>query len=144
MRQQQPRIASSRHQQKGIATVELALLMPTIMLLILGTIELSLLLWTQTVLHHAVQAIARFAMVRGQTAVQPASAQDLINELQRHCISMDVNRLNIEVNPPWPMNSSPGAPLQIRVSYSFEWSWPFAWADSGVNLQSEVSTTVSQ
>lgn len=134
----------NRRPQKGLATVELALLMPTLMLLVFGVIELGRLLWTQSVLDHATQATARFAMVRGETSPYPASAQDVIDEFRRNCISMDLNRVNIEFIPPWPENSAPGSALQIRVGYTFVWNWPLRWADDNVSLRSSVMTTVSQ
>ncbi len=130
--------------QRGLATLELALLLPTVVLLVMGAVDLGRMLWTQTVLHHAVQATARYASVRGLASDMPASRQDLEAVFEGLCLSMDPVRLQLQWVSTWPENSWPGQPLQLQASYEFPWSWPLNWATPSVSLQASVSTTQSQ
>lgn len=133
-----------KYPQRGLATLELALLLPTLILLVFGTIELGRLLWIQTVLQHATQTAARFAMVRGLESDIPATDQEVLDELRRLGLGMNPEQLSAEILTPWPQGSAPGAALSLRARYTFEWQWPLRMAGSSVILQATVTSTMSQ
>jgi Flp pilus assembly protein TadG len=56
----------------GAAAVEMALVLPVLMLLVLGTMELGAMAWTQAALEFAVQEAARCAIVRPDLCGSPS------------------------------------------------------------------------
>lgn len=60
-----------RRRCEGGAAVEMALLLPALLLLLLGTMEVGRMAWTQAALNFAVQEAARCASVRPDVCASP-------------------------------------------------------------------------
>ncbi len=62
--------------EKGSVAIEYALILPVLLVLVIGLIEASRLIWTQTTLDRAVEAAARCAAVDTVQCGNPVSVQD--------------------------------------------------------------------
>jgi Flp pilus assembly protein TadG len=60
----------------GNTAVEFAFLLPVFLVMFLGIIEFSRLLWTQSTLQHAVEAAARYAAINDPTCSSPSQTQN--------------------------------------------------------------------
>src|SRR5579863_7611034 len=67
--------AIDRKRSRGTAMLEFALVLPALLLLILGLMDVSRLIWTQTTLDRAVEAAARCAVVDTNNCGTAASTQ---------------------------------------------------------------------
>lgn len=95
--------------QKGQALVELALILPVLLLLLLGTIELGRILGTSLLLSHAAREGSRIAAVGGNDAA--------INQ-HLHYVSnlVDTNHLTISISP--SPTRKRGQNVTVKLTYS--------------------------
>lgn len=85
----------------GQATVEFALAVPIFLLLVLGVFELSRAVWQQNTLAFAVREGARYAIVHGSEAAEPAgigSDQPVKDTVASNAIGV----ANVTVTVTWP------------------------------------------
>ncbi len=66
-----------RQSESGAAMVEFAFVLPVLLSLILGVMEVGRALYAYQTLDHAVREGARFAIVRGAESANTASLQDI-------------------------------------------------------------------
>jgi Flp pilus assembly protein TadG len=62
--------------RRGVAAVEFAFILPALILLLVGTMETGRLIWTQSVLHYAVEHAARCAAVDVNNCATTAQVQN--------------------------------------------------------------------
>jgi len=114
----------------GQAIVELALVLPILLLVILGTVNLGWLVTSQVILTHAAWEGAR----AGATLTDPENGDEEITAaILRSAAGLDSSRLITEIDPgqdefprdqPWPLPR--GHPLRVRVEYPLTLHLPIA------------------
>jgi Flp pilus assembly protein TadG len=67
---------SARRDDRGIALVEFALVLPVLILLIVGVFDLALAVWQSNTLATAVRDGTRYAIVHGSAATDPSGPGD--------------------------------------------------------------------
>lgn len=115
---------------RGQAIVELALVLPILLLVILGTVNLGWLVTSQLILTHAAWEGAR----AGATLSDPVQGdEEIMAAVLRAAAGLDNTRLVTEISPgqdeyprnqPWPMPR--GHPLTIRLQYPLTLNLPVA------------------
>lgn len=112
----------------GSATVETALVMLVWMLLLIGTLDLAIVLFRHTFVHHLANSAARMAAVRGANSAPeatpwgPTTVQCTLN--QAHPVADALRPLTGSMSP---------ADLQIRLE----------WPDGGNGFDQRVRVTVT-
>ena len=101
--------------ERGGAALEFALILPAILALIFGTIELCHAMSVQSTLNHAAAEGTRYAMVRGATSDSPASEAQVEAYVLDRLGSFDTERLTLDIS--WNPDNEPGSLIHIDVSY---------------------------
>jgi len=124
-------VSSNPAGQRGQATVELALVLPLVLLLILAGVQVGLIARDRLLLAHTAREAARAA------AVQPDPETALA--AGRAATSLDPERLSITVGP----NRQPGERLLVTVRYTAPTTVPLVGHLLGdVTLTADVTTRV--
>ncbi|MGA7386171.1 MAG: TadE family protein [Methylocella sp.] len=100
---------------RGAAAVEFALIILSLMLLLLGTVDGGRMLWTQNTLQYAVEQAARCAVVNTTTCGTPA-------QIQSYAVSM-ANGMSLSSSV--FSSSSPACGTQVSASYSYTPLFPY-------------------
>lgn len=107
----------ARQQQFGQSTVEFALAVPIFLVLVLGILEFSLIMWCRNVVAEAAQEGTRYAMVHGSKSNSPAAATDVENIVRNYGFGLNPDRLTVTCS--WPSGNSPGSEVRVDVRYSY-------------------------
>jgi hypothetical protein len=101
-----PRVRQrGRSEQSGQATVELALGLPFIVLMLLGIVQVGLVARDQILVVHAAREAARAAAVEpGEAAPRAAAAE---------ASALDPSRMQVDVGP----RGMPGSRVEVAVRY---------------------------
>lgn len=115
---------------RGQAVVELALVLPVLLLLAIGLVNLGLMINAQIELTQAAWEGAR----AGATLTDPESGDsEIVGAVHAALSSLDADQLQIDIDPaadewprtePWPMPR--GHPLTVSLAYSFPLYLPIA------------------
>lgn len=109
--------------ENGIVSIETAILLPVFLLLVLGVIEFSRLLWTRAMLTHACHETARYAMVRGKDADYPATEAQLRQKFVDSTRGIDSESLTLQITPDWDTLSVAGQTFRVTAQYTFPALW---------------------
>lgn len=114
-------MCKARHSsaERGQATVEYALVVPLIFLLVFGLVDFGRLFFTELTLQYALRAAARYA-VTGNHLPNPANPSQMLTRVasieqvaQRHAMGIDVSGLQISSRSGGVAGSGAGAPGDI-------------------------------
>jgi Flp pilus assembly protein TadG len=98
--------------RKGIATLELALCLPLLLILFLGTVDCCSMIYLKQSMSLAVYEGSRVAQQEGATAEEVASAcEDLLS-------SRGVQRVSVSTQPADLSAAQPGELVEVNVSVS--------------------------
>jgi hypothetical protein len=120
----------SRTPYHGQTLVELAVALPILLMVMLGTVNLGLLMSSQLILTQAAWEGARAGATLGDPDRGDA---EIIAAVQQAASGLDTSRLAIEIQPseheyprdqPWPMPR--GQPLTVTLAYPMTLHLPFA------------------
>lgn len=95
--------------QKGQSTVELALVLPILLLILVGTIELGLIFKTSIQLDYSANELSR-AMSLDATSSEIATLSDAVFN------SLDPTKISVTVTPNTPIK---GQALTVKVTYTY-------------------------
>ncbi|MCZ6606037.1 MAG: TadE/TadG family type IV pilus assembly protein [Alphaproteobacteria bacterium] len=104
------RLAADRD---GVTAVEFAVIMPILLFLTIGLIDISRFVWYQTTLEHAAREGSRYASVRPGTA----TAGDIEAYIYNRTIGISDADLGVTVS--WTPTNAPGNTVTINVSYDY-------------------------
>lgn len=109
----------------GQSLVEFALLLPVLLTMFFGTIELGRFWFTRLTVRHAVIEATRFA-VTGQRLPDPDTGDPLSRvasierQLLTHAYSLNIQAINIDP----PDGGGPEDVVRVTVSYAYDYSLP--------------------
>ena len=106
----------NREREGGQATVEVALLLPLLALLLLAVVQVGLVVRDQVLVTHAAREAARAA------AVDPQA--DVAREAAVEAVRLDPDRLSVELSG----STAPGGRLTVTVRYRTPTAVPLAVA----------------
>jgi Flp pilus assembly protein TadG len=101
--------------QRGAVAIEYALILPILLLLVLGTMDVGRLLWTYTALSHAAEAAARCAAVNTTTCGNDAQIRTYATS---QAWGLNVSASDFTV-------SKPSCGVQIKATYDFAFIVPW-------------------
>jgi Flp pilus assembly protein TadG len=109
-----------RKSERGAIIVEFAMIFPLLVLLLIGIIDMSLILYNKAVLTNASREGCRAGIVaqdRTNTSLIDAHIQAVVsNYCQNHLVSFSSNTPLTTVT--WPSPVSFGNPLEVTVTYN--------------------------
>lgn len=106
-----------RRDEGAMAMVEWALVLPVLLGLTLGTIEMSRLWFAYNNVSQAAMEGARYAVVSGATSDTPASSDDIRDFVKGRVAGLDPAAVAVTVS--WDSTNYPGYPVTVRVDYDF-------------------------
>lgn len=110
---------SARRAEQGVASVEFALLLPLLMALLMGTVELGLVLYDKAVITHASREGARAGIVLRNPKLSEGEIRSIVLQ---HTDAALISLLPADVPQVTVLQSNPAAypnTLQVSVQYSF-------------------------
>jgi Flp pilus assembly protein TadG len=104
--------------QRGASTLEFGVIIPLLLILVVGTIDLGRGVLAASTLSYAVREGARYAAVRSDESEDPASVSDVRGVVQRQAGALDVNAMEVTVS--WLPKSTPGAMVEVTGIFDFD------------------------
>lgn len=113
--------APARRGQAGSLTVEMALVLPVLLTLLLGILEIGNILRIQATLQSAVGKIARYAATQetNQAAAQSFMTSQGLVPLVRQTDSNDAPQLTLSPSTTTSCSETPCAPFEVRLEYTY-------------------------
>ncbi len=108
---------------QGQSTIEFAFTLPLLLLVTIGIFWSSQLLEAYDFVSYAAQAAARYAIVRGATSAQPATADDISGMVASMAAGLNPKQLTVTTT--WIPNNQPGSTVEVQVQYAFQLGMPF-------------------
>ncbi len=109
--------------ERGSSTVEAAITIPLVALLVLGSIEFARVMWTDTTIAFAARAGARYAAVRSEDSEDPATVAMIQDTVAAAASGLDPDDLTVTVN--WQPSNTQGSAVTVDVVYAAELVLPF-------------------
>ena len=103
----------------GHTILEFSLVFMLFLVLVLGLMEFGRALWTQHTIAHAARQAGRYAIVRGSTHDNPATADQIKQVLANQAIGLNSTKLSASTTVTWTPDNNPGDVVQIQVQYDF-------------------------
>jgi Flp pilus assembly protein TadG len=149
------------HRERGSVAVETALVMAVALMLVLGIMVFSLLMFDYHTVASMARQGARWAMVRGATCTQSgevgeANCPATEAEIQTYVQGLSLGNMtpsSVTVTPAWAAengcsgyanNNGPGCQVAITVSYPFTLSLPLVRLPPNITLSSTSTMIISQ
>ena len=129
--------------RRGQSLVELALLLPMLVMILLGALDLGRAYYSYAAVANATRTGAAYAInATGLTSYTVAERIDIVKDLiQREAASqVAIARTDITVTPDTSMTS--GTSAEIQVKYKFHLLNPLAQAYWGSDVEFTYSTTI--
>ena len=114
---QQGILSRLRRDQEGSAIVEFALIIPFLLLLTVGLIDIGRMMWYRTTLEHVAREGTRFAAVRGASSLFPASQAAVEEFVANRSVGIGGDDLGIDVT--WAPSNAPGSTVTVAVTFDF-------------------------
>ena len=127
----QRRLISNQH---GQALVELALILPVLLLLIFGIIEFGRIYASNIMINNAAREGARAASLG-------VPDEDIIIIVKDRCTFLDPTKLDIDISPV-PLERATGNPVNIDVNYPLEIKTPIISVITGDPCQISARVTM--
>lgn len=122
--------------QRGITAVQYGMVLPALVAVIIGTMDMGRLMMAQNTLVHAANEATRYAMVRSAASDQSASEEDIIDLAKGRMTGLDTSQALVSVS--WSPDNQPGARVTVDIDY------PYSLSTMGtVNLKGSSSTFVT-
>ncbi len=132
--------ADGIRRQRGSVVAEVALVLPVMMLVFLGLIDLGRGLAVKAELGHAARAATRYASVRSTTSSDPATYAKSAAFVRDSLHGLDSEA--VEVTSAWVPANTRGARVQVSVRYTFDPIMPFLPVQS-IELASSSESIIS-
>jgi len=105
-----------RRDCRGVSAIEFGFALPVLILLTVGLIDFSLLLWRSSTIENAASEGARFAGVHGASSSAPASAQDVRDFVRSQAVGVPASELSINVT--WQPSNQSGSRVTVVLAYN--------------------------
>ena len=122
----------------GASVVEFSLVFLSLMLVVLGLMDLGRGIWTYTTLAQASREAGRYIMVHG--SANRATASDIQNVVAQHAIGLDASKLQVSTSYDADY-SERGDAIDVDVSYDFQLiTAPFVLQSGTISLTASSRT----
>jgi Flp pilus assembly protein TadG len=103
--------------RRGATAVETAFILPLLILLSLGAVELGRVVWAQASINHAVKETARFASVRGAASGPAAATEDQLEVMALQLAELPADTLLSAVS--WNPDNYPGSVVTVQLQHTY-------------------------
>jgi len=107
-----------RANRRGTVAIEFGFALPVLILLTVGLIDVSRLLWSSSTIENAAAEGARYAIVNGSDSLSPATAGDIENFVRAQAVGVPATALNVDVS--WYPNNHPGSRVVVALAYTHD------------------------
>ncbi|WP_428566474.1 MAG: TadE/TadG family type IV pilus assembly protein [Solidesulfovibrio sp. DCME] len=117
-----PRIPRRRpgNQERGVTTLEMALVLPVFFMMLFGIIELANILRIQFQLNNAVSEAARTAtLVETTTSTAKSSVENLLSAITQNNPKAQAPEFNLSPSPTATCKETPCDPFTVQASYTY-------------------------
>lgn len=101
--------------RRGALAIEFGFALPVLILLTVGLVDMSMLVWRSSTIENAAAEGARFAVVNGASAPSPASASDIETYIRTQAVGVPADALSVGVT--WQNNNQSGSFVTIDLEY---------------------------
>jgi len=115
---------SKRWNDVGTALVEFGLVIVVFFMFVFGVMDFGRALYTYHFVSNAACEATRYAMVRGSSSTEPATAAD-IESYVKSLAPQGIDPSNLTVSTSWIPSHAPGSSVRIQVSDNFQSTSPF-------------------
>jgi Flp pilus assembly protein TadG len=105
----------ARRAERGAETVEFALSLVLVLMLLYGTMEFGRFVYSYNVLASATREATRYAVVHGSKSGAPATAADVAAQVKHWAVGLDPSALTVTTT--WTPGNSPGSTVQVQTQY---------------------------
>ncbi len=130
-----------RRDEGGAGLVEFALVLPALMLVTIGLIDMGRMMWYRTTLEHIVREGTRYAAVRGASNPFPATENAIIAYVRERTIG--ITDQDLAINVAWSPNNASGSTVTISVTYDFNFMITGFMSLGPLRLASDSTMVVS-
>lgn len=110
------RLRRLRRDRRGTVAIEFGFALPVLILLTVGLIDFSILLWRTSTVENAASEGARYAAVHGAASSAPATPQQVQDFIRGQAAAIPSSDLNISVT--WQPNNQPGSKVTVDLTYN--------------------------
>jgi len=129
-----------KRRERGSASVELAVLLPVVFLLLLGVVDFGRASWTKNALSNIAREATRYASVRSVRSQDPATSAKVAGMVVGQAGPLDPDLLAVTTN--WTPTNQPGNVVQVGLTYPFEPIVPLFGIES-IELSSSSQMIIS-
>jgi Flp pilus assembly protein TadG len=104
--------------QRGSNSVEFALAVPVLALMIFGSVDFCRAMWTNNTIAQAALDGARYASVRSVDSDDPTTAGKVRAAVVESAVGLDEAKVGVTTS--WPSGNNEGAIVTVTVTYDFE------------------------
>jgi len=126
--------------ERGIAVVECAVILPVFLLLVMGAVDFGRAFWTKNTLANVAREATRYASVRSLRSQDPATLTKIEGVVFGQAGPLDPDKL--EVTASWTPTNNPGSMVRIDVTYPFQPVLPLLFIES-IQMTSSSQMIVS-
>ena len=101
---------------RGALAIEFGFALPVLILLTVGLIDVSMLVWSSSTIENAAAEGARYAIVNGADSPSPASAADIAAFIRSQAVGVPGTALNVDVS--WQPNNQSGSRVTVALAYT--------------------------
>lgn len=116
--------ARKRWNDLGTALVEFGLVVVVFFMFVFGVMDFGRALYTYHFVSNAACEATRYAMVRGSSSTDPATAAD-IESYVKSLAPQGIDPSSLTVSTSWSPSHAPGSSVRIQVSDNFQCMSPF-------------------
>lgn len=127
----------------GSVAIQLALLMPCMLLLIFGCVELSRYYFVSEVMANAVREGARAAIVRGAESYAPADEAEITGIVRTH-LDLLPDAQAVDIGVVFSPDNSPGSRVTVNASYRFVPTLPLPDELADLEIRQVAVMTISR
>jgi len=101
-----------KYKSIGQASIEFVLILPIIIIIIIGVSQLGYYIYCKNILAHAAREGARVLATTNSNSLA-------IQQIQKNCNDLEIQMLDININPFSEINRFPGGLVEIDISYKY-------------------------
>ncbi|NNE83893.1 MAG: pilus assembly protein [Alphaproteobacteria bacterium] len=105
-----------RGDRRGALTIEFGFALPVLILMTVGLIDVSMLLWSSSTIENAAAEGARYAVVNGASSPSPKSASEIETFIRTSAVGVPASALNVNVT--WQPSNQSGSRVTVALAYN--------------------------
>lgn len=104
-----------RSDRRGSLSIEFGFAMPVLILMSIGLVDVSMLLWSSSTIENAAAEGARYAIVNGGASPSPKSAAEIETFVRTSAVGVPAGALDVDVT--WQPNNQSGSRVTVALAY---------------------------